>query len=203
MADAKNYLAISGDTVFIFSDGAGQGVHHSELIDLMNHSRSLSKVRERFAGSRANLIETLKHFGYDFDTLLEEQFREGYRDTALAKLHRVDPKWIARKRRELGFPNAPGRSPLEFSAERLRTAHGAAGSIAGAARLMGINRQTFKKLHDQALEQMEPGNDDKIDQSPENDRLANAQAAAHRVGSKVCYSEDELKKFFDDEWGER
>lgn len=202
MADAKNYLAISGDTVFIFSDGAGQGVHHSEPIDLMKRSRSLSEVRKRFAGSRTNLIETLKHFGYDFDTLLEAQFREGYRDAALAKLHRVDPKWIARKRRELAFPNAPGRSRLQFSAEQVRTAHDAAGSFAGAARLMGINRQTFKKLHDQALEQVEPGDDHKLDQSPENGRLANAQAATHRVGSKVCYSEDELKKFFDDEWGE-
>lgn len=202
MAEAKRHLEVCGDFVVVFTDGEGHGVHHSELIDLMAHSRSLSEVRERFAGSRSNLIETLKHFGYDFDALLQSQFREGYRDTALAKLHGVDPKWIASKREALGFPNSPGRSRVEFSSEQVRIAYDAAGSFAGAARLMGINRQTFKKLHEQALEQMELGNNDKLDQSPENDRLANAQAAAHRVGSKVCYSEDELKKFFDDEWGE-
>ena len=201
MAEAKHYLEVSGDFVIIFADGDGQGVHHSELIELMTLSRSLAEVRKRFVGSRTNLIETLEHFGYDFDALLQSQFREGYRDTALAKLHGVDPKWIARKREALGFPNSPGRSRVEFSYEQVRIAYDAAGSFAGAARLMGINRQTFKKLHDQALEQMELGNNDKLDQSPENGRLANAQAAAHRVGSKVCYSEDELKKFLDDEWG--
>ncbi|MBT54174.1 MAG: hypothetical protein CMF72_12360 [Mameliella sp.] len=202
MADAKNYLAISGDTVFIFSDGAGQGVHHSELIDLMKRSRSLSEVRKRFAGSRTNLIKTLEHFGYDFDALLQSQFREGYRDTALAKLHRVDPKWIARKREALGFPNSPGRSRVEFSSEQVRIAYDAAGSFAGAARLMGINRQTFRRLYAQASGQMEPAYDDNIDQSPGNDRFAKARAATRRVGYKVCFSEDDLKKFYDDEWEE-
>lgn len=144
----------------------------------------------------------LKHFGYDFDALLQSQFREGYRDTALAELHRVDPKWIARKREALGFSNAPGRSRVVFSPEQVRIAHDAAGSFAGAARLMGINRQTFKKLYAQASGQMEPGHDDNIDQSLGNDRFAKARAAARCVGSKVCSSEDELKKFFDDEWGE-
>lgn len=202
MAEAKHHLEVSGDFVIIFADGDGQGVHHSELIRLMTLSRSLAEVRKRFAGSRSNLIETLKHFGYDFDALLQSQFREGYRDTALAKLHRVDPKWIARKRETLGFSNVPGRSRLEFSAEQVRTAHDAAGSFAGAARLMGIDRQTFKKLYAQALEQMEPANDGKLDQHPEDDPLAKARAATRRVGPRACCSEDELKKFFDDEWGE-
>ena len=175
MAEAKHHLRVFGDFVVAFTDGEGHGVHHSELVDLMTHSRSLAEVRKRFAGSRSNLIETLERFGYDFDTLLEEQFREGYRDTALAKLHRVDAKWIARKREELGFPNAPGRSRLAFSAEQVRTAYDAAGSFAGAARLMGINRQTFKKLYARAVEQMEPGNDRKLDQFPENGPLANAR----------------------------
>lgn len=201
MANAKNHLAISGDTVFIFSDGAGQGVHHSELIDLMKRSGSLAEVRKRFVGSRTNLIETLEHFGYDFDALLQSQFREGYRDTALAKLHRVDPKWIARKREALGFPNAPGRSRVVFPADQVRMAYDAAGNFVGAARLMGINRRTFRKLYAHAAEQMGPGHDDTLDRSLENDRLAKARAAARCVGSKVCSSEDELKKFFDDEWG--
>ncbi|TDL87144.1 hypothetical protein [Meridianimarinicoccus aquatilis] len=202
MAEAKRHLEVCGDFVVVFTGGEGHGVHHSELIDLMAHSRSLAEVRERFAGSRSNLIETLKHFGYDFDALLQSQFREGYRDTALAKLHRVDPKWIARKREALGFPNSPGRSRVEFSSEQVRIAYDAAGSFAGAARLMGIDRQTFKKLYAQALEKMEPGNDGNIDQSPGNDRFAKARAETRRVGHRVCYSEDELKKFFDDEWGE-
>lgn len=202
MAEAKHHLEVSGDFVIIFADGDGQGVHHSELIELMTLSRSLAEVRKRFVGSRTNLIETLEHFGYDFDALLQSQFREGYRDTALAKLHRVDPKWIARKREALGFSNAPGRSRVEFSSEQVRIAYDAAGSFAGAARLMGIDRQTFKKLYAQALEQMESGNDGKLDQSLDNDGLAKARAAARCVGSKGFYSENELKKFFDDEWGE-
>lgn len=49
---------------------------------------------------------------------------------------------------------------------------------------------------------MEPENDGKLDQSPDNDGLAKARAAARYVGSKGFYSENELKKFFDDEWGE-
>lgn len=200
MAEAKRHLEVCGDFVVVFTDGEGHGVHHSELIDLMAHSRSLAKVRERFAASRSNLIETLEHFGYDFDALLQSQFREGFRDTALAKLHRVDPKWIARKREALGFPNAPGRSRVEFSPEQVRIAYDAAGSFAGAARLMGINRQTFKKLYAQALKQVEPRQDDNPDRSLENDCLAKVSAATQRVGSKVFYSEDELKKFFDDEW---
>lgn len=202
MAEAKHHLEVCGDFVIIFADGEGHGVHHSELIELMTLSRSLAEVRKRFAGSRSNLIETLKHFGYDFDTLLEAQFRDGYRDAALAKLHRVDPKWIARKREALGFPNAPGRSRVEFSPEQVRIAYDASGSLAGAARLMGINRQTFKKLYAQALEQVEPRQDDNPDRSLGNDRLAKVRAATQRVGSKVFYSEDELKKFFDDEWEE-
>ena len=156
MAEAKHHLEVSGDFVIIFADGDGQGVHHSELIELMTLSRSLAEVRKRFVGSRTNLIETLEHFGYDFDALLQSQFREGFRDTALAKLHRVDPKWIARKREALGFSNVPGRSRVEFSSEQVRIAYDAAGSLAGAARLMGINRQTFKKLYAQALKQVEP-----------------------------------------------
>lgn len=200
MAEAKRHLEVCGDFVVVFTDGEGHGVHHSELIDLMAHSRSLAKVRERFAASRSNLIETLEHFGYDFDALLQSQFREGFRDTALAKLHRVDPKWIARKREALGFPNAPGRSRVEFSPEQVRIAYDAAGSFAGAARLMGINRQTFKKLYAQALKQVEPRQDDNPDQSLENDCFAKVSAATQRVGSKAFYSEDELKKFFDDEW---
>lgn len=202
MAEAKRHLEVCGDFVVVFTDGEGHGVHHSELIDLMAHSRSLSEVRERFAGSRSNLIETLKHFGYDFDALLQSQFREGYRDTALAKLHRVDPKWIARKREALGFPNSPGRSRVDFSSEQVRLAYDAAGSFAGAARLMGINRRTFKRLYAQASGQMEPAHDDNIDQSPGNDRFAKARTETRRVGHKVCFSEDDLKKFYDDEWGE-
>ncbi|TQS71587.1 hypothetical protein ERN12_11210 [Rhodobacteraceae bacterium] len=202
MAEAKHHLEVSGDFVIIFADGEGQGVHHSELIELMTLSRSLAEVRKRFVGSRTNLIETLEHFGYDFDALLQSQFREGYRDTALAKLHRVDPKWIARKREALGFSNAPGRSRAEFSSEQVRKAYDVAGSFAGAARLMGINRQTFKKLYARVSDQMEPAHDDNLDQSLGDDRLAKARTAAGRVGSKVCSSGDELKKFFDDEWGE-
>lgn len=200
MAEAKRHLEVCGDFVVVFTDGEGHGVHHSELIDLMAHSRSLAKVRDRFAASRSNLIETLQHFGYDFDALLQSQFREGYRDTALAKLHRVDPKWIARKREALGFSNAPGRSRVEFSSEQVRIAYDAAGSFAGAARLMGINRQTFKKLYAQVPDQKEPTHRDNLDQPPGSDRLAKARAAAGRVGPRVCYSEEELKKFFDDEW---
>lgn len=108
MAEAKHHLEVSGDFVIIFADGDGQGVHHSELIELMTISRSLAEVRKRFVGSRSNLIETLEHFGYDFDALLQSQFREGYRDTALAKLHRVDPNgllangrhWASRTRQD-------------------------------------------------------------------------------------------------------
>ncbi|NIY95228.1 hypothetical protein HC022_02875 [Salipiger sp. HF18] len=202
MAEAKRHLEVCGDFVVVFTDGEGHGVHHSELIDLMAHSRSLAKVRERFAASRSNLIETLEHFGYDFDALLQSQFREGFRDTALAKLHRVDPKWIARKREALGFPNAPGRSRVEFSPEQVRIAYDAAGSFAGAARLMGINRQTFRKLYADATEQMGLGQDDTLDRTLENEPFAKARAATCRAGSKICYSEDELKKFFDDEWEE-
>ncbi|MCG7624004.1 hypothetical protein [Epibacterium sp. Ofav1-8] len=202
MAEAKHHLEVSGDFVIIFADGDGQGVHHSELIELMKLSRSLAEVRKRFVGSRTNLIETLEHFGYDFDALLQSQFREGYRDTTLAKLHRVDPKWIARKREALGFPNTPGRSRVEFSSEQVRIAYDAAGSFAGAARLMGINRQTFRKLYAHATEKMGLGQDDTLDRNLENDRLAKARAAARCVGSKVYSSGDELKKFFDDEWGE-
>lgn len=200
MGTARNYLDIAGDTVFVFADGEAIGVHHSELLDLMRRSRSLAEVRKRFMASRSNLIETLDHFGYDFDTLLEEQFREGYRDAALAKLHRVDPKWIAGKRQALGFPNAPGRSRLSFSADQVKIAYDAAGSLAGGARLMGINRQTFKKLYAQASKQVEPGQDKNPAPSLGSDCLSKVRAAARRVGTKVCYSEDELKKFFDDEW---
>ncbi|WP_217703864.1 hypothetical protein, partial [Salipiger sp. HF18] len=42
--------------------------------------------------------------------------------------------------------------------------------------------------------------DDNPDRSLGNERLAKVSAATQRVGSKVFYSEDELKKFFDDEW---
>lgn len=91
---------------------------------------------------------------------------------------------------------------MDFSSEQVRIAYDAAGSFAGAARLMGINRQTFRKLYAHATEQMGLGQDDTLDRTPENDRLAKARVAARCVGSKVCSSGDELKKFFDDEWGE-
>ncbi len=201
MGAARNYLDIAGDTVFVFADGEAKGVHHSELLDLMRRSRSLAEVRKRFMASRSNLIETLDHFGYDFDTLLEEQFREGYRDAALAKLHRVDPKWIADKRQALGFPNALGRTRVEFSAEEVMRAYDAAGSFSGAARLLGVNRRTFRKLYDQASQQVDLEHDDHSDTTFGSEGLSKVRAATKRVGTKVCCSADELKKFFDDEWG--
>ncbi|ARC89769.1 hypothetical protein B5V46_14730 [Rhodovulum sp. MB263] len=110
--------------------------------------------------------------------------------------------WIARKREALGFSNVPGRSRVEFSSEQVRIAYDAAGSLAGAARLMGINRQTFRRLYAQVPDQKEPTHRDNSDQSLGTDRLAKGRAAAGRVGPRVSYSEEELKKFFDDEWGE-
>ena len=52
MAEAKHHLEVCGEFVIIFVDGGGQGIHHSELIELMTLSRSLAEVRKRFAGSR-------------------------------------------------------------------------------------------------------------------------------------------------------
>ncbi|KEJ94964.1 hypothetical protein SAMN05444149_107142 [Pseudosulfitobacter pseudonitzschiae] len=199
MAVAKNYLEVAGDTVFIFFDGDGEAVHHSELINLMTSSRSLAVVWKRFRASRSNLIETLDHFGYDFDRLLNEQFREGYRDAALAKLHRVDPKWIADKRQALGFPNAPGRTRVEFSVDEIMRAYDAAGSFVGAAALLGINRKTFKKLYLWALEN---GLQIEHRSSASAERLAALQEKARALGITTTLTEAELKAFMDDQWGE-
>ncbi|ETX12003.1 hypothetical protein OCH239_18710 [Roseivivax halodurans JCM 10272] len=158
MADPKNYLAIAGDNVFIFVDGHGTGVHYSELLGLMTESRSLAEVQKRFAASRSNLIRILEHFGFDFDMLLREQFREGHRDTTLARLHRVDTKWIAEKRRSLGFAREKGRPRVEFSPDEILRAFDTTESFVGAAAILGIDRKTYSKLHSSALKSGGPTN---------------------------------------------
>ncbi|PTW47816.1 hypothetical protein [Rhodovulum kholense] len=151
MANARNYLAIAGENVFIFENGHGTGVHYSELLSLMAESRSLAEVKTKFRASRSNLIETLEHFGFDFDMLLREQFLEGHRDATLARVHRVDTKWIAEKRRSLGFAGKLGRSPIDFTPDEIAQAYDTTGSLVGAAELLGIDRKTYQKLHLGAL----------------------------------------------------
>ncbi|MEK0164626.1 hypothetical protein VWX35_16360 [Phaeobacter sp. A36a-5a] len=199
MAVAKNCLAVAGETVFIFANGEGEGVHHSELLDLMTSTRSLAEVRKRFTASRSNLINTLDHFGYDFNNLLKEQFQEGLRDAALAKLHGVDAKWIAEKRRSLGFASKPGRARIKFSTDKIMRAYEAAGSYVGAAALLGINRKTFKKLYLCALE-----NGDQIEHrsSALAERVAALQEKAMALGLTATLTEAELKAFMDDQWDE-
>lgn len=158
MANARNYLAIAGENVFIFENGHGTGVHHSELLSLMAESRSLAEVKTKFRASRSNLIETLEHFGFDFDMLLREQFREGHRDTTLARLHRVDTKWIAEKRRSLGFAREQGRSRVKFTPDEILRAFDTTESFVGAAAILGIDRKTYKKLYSSALKSGGPTN---------------------------------------------
>ncbi|GGG68684.1 hypothetical protein GCM10011415_14890 [Salipiger pallidus] len=165
MANARNYLAIAGENVFIFENGHGTGVHHSELLSLMAESRSLAEVKTKFRASRSNPIETLEHFGFDFDILLREQFREGHRDTTLAKLHRVDTKWIAEKRRSLGFSREQGRPPIDFTRDEILRARGTAESIVGAAEQLGIDRKTFSKLYLSKLRSNGPVETDRMKSS--------------------------------------
>ncbi|MBN7787696.1 hypothetical protein JYP51_22455 [Ponticoccus gilvus] len=56
MANARNYLAIVGENVFIFENGHGTGVHYSELLGLMAESRSLAEVKKKFRASRDLLL---------------------------------------------------------------------------------------------------------------------------------------------------
>lgn len=147
MASATNRLIAFDDDVCVFIGGFGRCFHNSELIELMKTSRSLVNVRQKFPGSRRNVIETLSHFGYDFDLLLREQFAEGLRDTELAALHGVDAKWCARKRKEFGIPPHRGRPKKKIPDEVLREAYQhSAGSRSGAARFIGVSRHTLPPL---------------------------------------------------------
>ncbi|MCE8433519.1 hypothetical protein [Rhodovulum sulfidophilum] len=203
MAVPRNYQASSGDCIIIVSGERGERVHHAELLKMMMRSRSLAEVRRRFHGSRSNLLKTLAHFGYDFDMLLREQFQEGHRDAQLARLHRVDQKWIAEKRRALGFASHKGRPRVERSAEDVAQALHAAGSFVGAADLLSINRKTFKRLHDEALDcGFDMGSDRPRSavELTDAEGLVRARSAADRVGTKTGYSSHEMKTFFDDGW---
>lgn len=147
MAFPKHCLRVVEDHVYVFVHGCGRAKHHTHLIQLMEQTRSLAAVRDRFPGSRKNLLNVLKHFGFDFDRLLAEQFAEGHPDTKLAELHRVDAKWIAEKRRSLGEASKTGRPAIVRPDEDVIGAYDRAGSFAAAARAMHLDLRTFRKLY--------------------------------------------------------
>lgn len=149
MAKPKNWLTIKGDMVCVWSDGLGKFVDHGELLTLMRGSRSLKIVRQQFRGSRRNILEVLMHFGFDFDQLLREQFEEALPDAQLMKIHGVGARWVSQKRRELGFSPGAGRPAAAIHDDEVLEAWERTQSYAAAARLLQIDRKTFKKRLDQ------------------------------------------------------
>ncbi|MDF2143285.1 hypothetical protein [Paenirhodobacter sp. CAU 1674] len=149
MAKPKNCLTVEGGMVCVWSDGIGQFVDHGELLTLMRGSRSLQVVGQRFRGSRRNILEVLMHFGFDFDQLLRAQFAEGLPDAQLMKIHGVGARWVSHKRRELGFSPGAGRPAAAIRDDEVLEACARAPSHAAAARLLQIDRKTFKKRLDQ------------------------------------------------------
>ncbi|MER5173717.1 hypothetical protein [Thioclava kandeliae] len=147
MAVPKNCIRIHGEDIIVYSCGDGRIIHHREFLHAMVDSRSLAKVKAAFPASRRNLLEVLSAFGFDFDQLLAEQFSEGLTNTRLAELHGVDAKWIAKKRGNLGQASLPGRPAVDIPDEAVIDAYASAGSYAGAARVLKLGSQTFRRLY--------------------------------------------------------
>ncbi|MEY8826863.1 hypothetical protein AB9K34_00175 [Sedimentitalea sp. XS_ASV28] len=147
MAFPKNCIRVHGENIIVFDCGHGRIVHHAELLQMMERTRSLAQVKEAFPASRRNLLDVLNTFGFDFDQLLAEQFVEGLTDTKLVELHRVDEKWIANRRASLGQARQPGRPAANCSDQEVIRAYESAGSYAAAARSMKLDQRTFRRLY--------------------------------------------------------
>ncbi|SIS63366.1 hypothetical protein [Phaeovulum vinaykumarii] len=147
MAFPKNCIRVHGENIVVYDCGHGRIMHHAELLRAMERTRSLAQVKKAFPASRRNLLDVLNTFGFDFDQLLAEQFAEGLADTKLAGLHRVDAKWIAKKRVTLGQTRRPGRPATDCSDQEVIRAYESAGSYAAAARSMKLDPRTFRRLY--------------------------------------------------------
>lgn len=134
----------------------------------MVETSSLAALKAEFPVSRRQLIEALDALGYDFISLLQLQIAEGRSYADLARLHRVDAKWVARMRAKTNVAPRKGRPSVQVTEKDLLDAYRAAGSYSGAARALGMDRRTFTKRYQTAVRKVPPSGGQKIPRDPES-----------------------------------
>ncbi|MBO9409668.1 hypothetical protein J7399_19685 [Shimia sp. R9_1] len=102
-------LWVFDDHVYLVRDGAGIPSSAEEFLEPIKRTGSLRALKEVFPARRGALLGALERFGFDFDSLLREDFELGHSDVQIARRHGVDAKWIQAQRRRLGVPAHMGR----------------------------------------------------------------------------------------------
>ena len=113
------------------------------FLTIIRDTESLAKLRECYPVRRRSLLTALARLGYDFDALLQRQMRDGLTNAELSRLHAVDAKWIASRRREWDFQAISGRPSKQTNDLEMLDAYTRHGSYAGAARELGMDPRTF------------------------------------------------------------
>ena len=152
MAWPQHWVRPYGCGLYVGDETTFQRIEASEFLAVIEETGSLRALSERFPASRAQLLAALAHVGFDFSQLLRQQMKQGMSDRELARLHRLDAKWVARERELSGLLPQRGRPTPRYTDEEIVEVYGRChNNCSAAARELGIDRGTFHARYQRIL----------------------------------------------------